>query len=100
MGYKKVDTKNRGKHVRQQRFIAGFMERGGCAPWQDISVVFNEMRYAAIDIVIRAFADKWCLDFDEVRYEDFKFRGGELANENQLNRIFIFLTVVFYYLTV
>ena len=51
---------------------------------QDISVVFNEMRYAAIDIVIRAFSEKWCLDFDEVRYEAFNFRGGELANENQL----------------
>ncbi|MBO6300365.1 MAG: type I restriction endonuclease subunit R [Lachnospiraceae bacterium] len=51
---------------------------------QNISVIINEMRYNAIDKAIRAFAEKWCLDFEEVRYEAFHFRNGELANENQL----------------
>ena len=51
---------------------------------QDISVIINDMRYSAIDKVIREFAEKWCLDFEEVRYEAYNFKNGELANENQL----------------
>ena len=51
---------------------------------QDISVIINQMRYAVIDAEIRKFAEKWYLDFEEVRYEAFHFRDGELANENKL----------------
>lgn len=51
---------------------------------QDISVIINQMRYAAIDTEIRKYAEKWYLDFEEVKYEAFYFRDGELANENKL----------------
>lgn len=42
------------------------------------------MRYAVIDAEIRKYSEKWYLDFEEVRYEAFHFRDGELANENKL----------------
>lgn len=51
---------------------------------QDISVTLNEMRYAAIDAEIRKYAEKWYLDVEDVKYEVFHFRDGELANENKL----------------
>lgn len=51
---------------------------------QDISVIVNEMRYAAIDKEIEDFANKWYVDFETVRYEVYNFRDGELANENNL----------------
>ncbi len=50
----------------------------------DVSVILNQMRYAAIDKEIECFAKKWYLDFEDVRYEAFNFRDGELANENKL----------------
>ena len=51
---------------------------------QDVSVIINQMRYAVIDTEIRKYAEKWYLDFEEVKYEVFHFRDGELANENKL----------------
>lgn len=51
---------------------------------QDISVIINQMRYAVIDEEIKKYAEKWYLGFDDVRYEVFNFRDGELANENKL----------------
>ena len=51
---------------------------------QDISVIINQMRYAAIDKEIRAFAEKWFIDFDNVKYEAYNFKDGEIANENKL----------------
>lgn len=51
---------------------------------QDISVIINQMCYAAIDAEIREYAEKWYLDFEDVKYEAFHFRDGELANENKL----------------
>lgn len=51
---------------------------------QDISVIINQMRYAVIDAEIRRFAEKWYLDFEDVKYEAYSFRDGELANENKL----------------
>lgn len=51
---------------------------------QDISVIINRMRYAVIDAEIRKYAEKWYLDFEDVKYEAFQFRDGELANENKL----------------
>lgn len=51
---------------------------------QDISVIINQMRYAAVDKAVRAFADKWFLSFDDVKYEALHFRDGELANESKL----------------
>ena len=51
---------------------------------QDISVMIHQMRYAVIDAEIRKYAEKWYLDFEDVKYETFHFRDGELANENKL----------------
>ncbi len=51
---------------------------------QDISVIINQMRYAAVDAEVRKYAEKWYLDFEDVRYEAYHFRDGELANENKL----------------
>lgn len=51
---------------------------------QDISVTINQTRYAAIDKEIEAFAKRWFIDFDDVKYEAYNFKDGELANENKL----------------
>lgn len=51
---------------------------------QDISVIINQMRYAAIDEEIKKYSKKWYLQFEDVKYEVFNFRDGELANENKL----------------
>ena len=51
---------------------------------QDISVIINQMRYAAIDEEIKKYSKKWYLQFEDVKYEVFNFRYGELANENKL----------------
>lgn len=51
---------------------------------QDMSVIINEMRYTAIDKEIEKFASKWFISFEDVRYEAYNFRDGELANENKL----------------
>ena len=42
------------------------------------------MRYAAIEKEIKNFSEKWYLQFEDVKYEAFNFRNGELANENKL----------------
>ena len=51
---------------------------------QDISVMLNQMRYTVMDAEIKKFAEKWYLDFEDVKYEAFHFRDGALANENKL----------------
>lgn len=51
---------------------------------QDIAVTINQMRYTAIDKEIEEFSKKWYVAFDDVKYEAFNFRYGELANENKL----------------
>lgn len=51
---------------------------------QDISVIINQMRYAAIDKEIQKFARKWYLNVDDVKYEAYNYRDGELSNENKL----------------
>lgn len=51
---------------------------------KDVSVIINEMRYSAIDTEIRKFSEKWFVPFEDVKYEAFNFRDGELANENKL----------------
>ena len=51
---------------------------------QDISVVINQRRYDAVDAEIRKFADKWYLGHEDVRYEVYNYKDGELANENKL----------------
>lgn len=49
---------------------------------QDIGVVVNQMRYDAIDTEIKTFAKQWNLNEDDVRYEVYNYRDGEMANEN------------------
>ena len=51
---------------------------------QDISVIINQMRYAAIDKEIEKFSSKWFVPFEDVKYEAYNFKDGELANENKL----------------
>ena len=51
---------------------------------QDMSVTINQMRYTAIDKELEKFATKWFIDFEDVKYEAFNYRDGELANENKL----------------
>lgn len=51
---------------------------------ENISVIFNHMKYDAIDIEIKTFADKWFLNPEDVKYEVFNFKYGEIANENKL----------------
>ena len=51
---------------------------------QDISVIINQMRYTAIDKEVETFSYKWFIPFEDVRYEAFNFKNGEIANENKL----------------
>ena len=51
---------------------------------QDISVIISQMRYSVIEAEIKRYAQKWYLDYEDVRYEACHFRDGELANENKL----------------
>lgn len=51
---------------------------------QDISVIVNQMRQEAIDREVEAYAKKWFLDPEEVKFEVVNFRDGELANETNL----------------
>ena len=47
-------------------------------------MIINQMRYAAIDKEIEKFSKKWFIPFDDVKYEAFNFRDGELANKSKL----------------
>ena len=51
---------------------------------QDISVIINQLRYAAIDKEIKAFSERWYVDYEDVKYEAYNFKDGEIANENKL----------------
>lgn len=51
---------------------------------QDMSVIINQMRYAAIDKEIKKFSEKWFVSVENVRYEAYNFKDGELANESKL----------------
>ncbi len=51
---------------------------------QDMSVIINRARYAAVDKEIKRFAEKWFLDPAFVRYEAYNYRFGIIANENKL----------------
>ncbi len=51
---------------------------------KDISVMINQMRYAAVDREIHAFAEKWFLDEELLKYEAYNYRDGVIKNENKL----------------
>ena len=42
------------------------------------------MRYELIDKEIGEFSKKWFLPFEDVKYEVYNFKDGNLANENSL----------------
>ncbi len=51
---------------------------------QSVAEIINKMKERAIDEEVKAFAEKWFVDFDDVKYEALHFKNGELANENKL----------------
>lgn len=51
---------------------------------QDISIIINNMREEAIDTEVKTFAEKWYIDFIDVKYEVYNYRNGVIANENNL----------------
>lgn len=51
---------------------------------KDISVILYEMRTKAIEEEIRKFSEKWFVPFEDVRYEAYRFRDGEMPGESQL----------------
>lgn len=51
---------------------------------QDVSIIVNQLRQSAIEKEIRQFSEKWFVDFEDVKYEAYHFKDGELANENKL----------------
>ncbi len=51
---------------------------------KDIAVIINQMRHSAVDKEIKAFSEKWFVGFENVKYEVYHFKDGELANENKL----------------
>lgn len=50
---------------------------------KDVSVIFNQIRYATVDKEIQFFADKWFIDFEDVRYEAYNYKDGVMANESK-----------------
>nr|WP_027871756.1 HsdR family type I site-specific deoxyribonuclease [[Eubacterium] cellulosolvens] len=51
---------------------------------QEVSEMIYRMKEKVIDEEVKLFADKWFVDFDDVKYEAMHFKHGELANENKL----------------
>lgn len=51
---------------------------------QDVMVLFNQVRYNAIDAEIADFTKKWYVDEEEVKYGAYHYRDGEISNENML----------------
>ena len=40
--------------------------------------------FKMIETEIKRFSEKWFIPYEDVKYEAFNFRDGELANENKL----------------
>lgn len=51
---------------------------------QDIAAIINRMREEAVDREIKKYADKWYIPFDDVKYEAYHYKDGEMANENMV----------------
>lgn len=54
---------------------------------QDMAIIINQMRFATIDKEIAKFAAKWFVPFEDVKYETYNFKEGELSNENKLKEL-------------
>ena len=46
-----------------------------------------EQERAELDKEIEKFSSKWFVPFDDVKYEAYNFKDGELANENKLKAL-------------
>lgn len=53
---------------------------------QDISVLVNKLRHEAIDTEISKFSERWYIDPEEVTYEVFHFKDGNLENETNFKK--------------
>ena len=53
---------------------------------QDISVLVNKLRHEAIDKEISKFSERWYIDPEEVTYEVFHFKDGNLENETNFKK--------------
>lgn len=51
---------------------------------KDVSVIFNQIKYSTVDKEIQLFADKWFIDFEDVKYEAYNYKDGVMANESKL----------------
>lgn len=49
---------------------------------QNISIILEEMKKDAIDVVVSSFVDKWFIEKDAVSYAVEYHRNGEIPNEN------------------
>ncbi|SES05889.1 type I restriction endonuclease subunit R [Lachnobacterium bovis] len=50
----------------------------------DVSEIINKMRCSAIDNELEKFAKKWFINYEDVKYEAYNYKDGELANANKL----------------
>lgn len=51
---------------------------------KDISAIIRQMREDAVDKEIKKYADKWYIPFEDVKYEAYHYKDGEMANENMV----------------
>ena len=51
---------------------------------KDISAIIRQMREDAVDKEIKRYADKWYIPFEDVKYEAYHYKDGEMANENMV----------------
>ena len=51
---------------------------------KDIAAIISQMREEAVDREIKKYADKWYIPFDDVKYEAYHYKDGEMANANMV----------------
>ena len=51
---------------------------------KDIAAIIRQMREDAVDKEIKKYADKWYIPFEDVKYEAYHYKDGEMANENMV----------------
>ncbi len=49
---------------------------------KDIGAIIRQMREDAADTEIKKFSEKWCIPFEDVKYEAYQYRDGEMSNPN------------------
>ncbi|SDW11255.1 type I restriction enzyme, R subunit [Kandleria vitulina] len=48
---------------------------------RDVSIIVAEMKESAINAEVKKYADKWCIDFNEVKNEIYAFKHNQMAHE-------------------